>query len=86
VEKYYWGKNITTASNIIFSNGDLDPWSGGGVLKSPGAHLWAIVIKGGAHHLDLRASNPKDPKSVIRARNVEKRLITQILASSATTH
>jgi lysosomal Pro-X carboxypeptidase len=27
------GHKIETASNIVYSNGDLDPWSGTGVLQ-----------------------------------------------------
>ena len=66
-----WGRNIQAATNIVFSNGDLDPWHRGGVLKSVSESVVAIVIKGGAHHLDLRSSNPKDPESVIKARQIE---------------
>ena len=60
-----------------YSNGHLDPWSGGGVLKSISDSLVAIVIKDGAHHLDLRASNPADPDDVIAARKLERQYIEQ---------
>ncbi|KAJ8028035.1 Lysosomal Pro-X carboxypeptidase [Holothuria leucospilota] len=72
VEMYYWGKNITTASNIFFSNGALDPWSAGGVLKSQSETLQAFVIPEGAHHLDIRSKTDKDPPGLIQARKMEK--------------
>lgn len=50
----------------------MDPWSGGGVLRSPNDNIQVIIIPEAAHHLDLRASNPNDPRSVIVARNREK--------------
>ena len=79
VEKEYWGKNIKAASNIIFSNGDLDPWAGGGVLNAPHDRVVALKIKEGAHHLDLRFANSKDPNSVIHARKLERKLIRSYL-------
>ncbi|XP_078610907.1 lysosomal Pro-X carboxypeptidase-like [Branchiostoma floridae x Branchiostoma japonicum] len=71
----YWGRNISAASNIIFSNGDLDPWSAGCVLKSLSDSLVAIVMEDAAHHLDLRPSNTADPPSVIKARAQEADII-----------
>jgi len=59
---------IKHASRLIFPNGDLDPWMPGGVLEDLSEDLIAIMIEGGAHHLDLRESNPADPQSVIDAR------------------
>lgn len=50
----------------------MDPWSGGGVLRSPNDKIIVIIIPDTAHHLDLRESNPNDPQSVINARNKEK--------------
>ncbi|XP_008842416.1 lysosomal Pro-X carboxypeptidase isoform X2 [Nannospalax galili] len=67
----YGGKNISSHSNIVFSNGDLDPWSGGGVTKNITDTLVAINIPDAAHHLDLRANTAFDPSSVLLARSLE---------------
>ncbi|XP_033211704.1 lysosomal Pro-X carboxypeptidase [Belonocnema kinseyi] len=70
--KEYGCSDLSTASNIVFSNGLLDPWSSGGVLTNVSSSAVAIIIPEGAHHLDLRGKNPKDPFSVIQARNFER--------------
>ncbi|KAI8518757.1 Dipeptidyl peptidase 2 [Branchiostoma belcheri] len=78
----FWGKNILSSSNIIFSNGDLDPWRRGGVLTNLSSSLVAITIEGGAHHLDLRGTNPADPASVTQARQQEEALIGQWISQA----
>lgn len=62
-----------SASRIIFSNGLLDPWHGGGYLTPPGGNrqLPTVVIPSGAHHLDLRGQNDEDPFDVKKARREE---------------
>ncbi|CAN8251492.1 unnamed protein product [Cochlearia groenlandica] len=65
----------TFGSNIIFSNGLLDPWSGGSVLKNLSDTIVALVTKEGAHHLDLRPSTPEDPKWLVEQREAEIKLI-----------
>ncbi|XP_062241862.1 lysosomal Pro-X carboxypeptidase [Platichthys flesus] len=67
----YGGKDIAAHSNIIFSNGGLDPWSAGGVTYNITDSLVSVMIPDGAHHLDLRYSNDLDPPSVRAARALE---------------
>ncbi|KAG5241063.1 hypothetical protein OIU78_029093 [Salix suchowensis] len=76
----FGGQDIKTAletfgSNIIFSNGLLDPWSGGSVLQNISETIVALVTKEGAHHLDLRPSTPEDPDWLVEQRETEVKLI-----------
>lgn len=71
---YFGGKvlerDFLHASNIIFSNGEYDPWYPGGVNKNMTTD-WssvAIFIEKAAHHLDLRLPNAADPAEVTAAR------------------
>ncbi|XP_057951809.1 uncharacterized protein LOC131146308 [Malania oleifera] len=62
-------------SNIIFSNGMLDPWSGYSVLQNVSESIIALVTEEGAHHLDLRASTSEDPDWLVEQRTTEIKLI-----------
>ncbi|CAI9738467.1 dipeptidyl peptidase 2-like [Octopus vulgaris] len=77
----YWGQDLKTTSNIVFSNGDLDPWHRGGVLKSVSPSVVAFMVKGGAHHFDLRGPHPKDSASVIEVRAKEEEMIKKWVAA-----
>ncbi|KAL0431451.1 UNVERIFIED_CONTAM: Lysosomal Pro-X carboxypeptidase [Sesamum radiatum] len=62
-------------SNIIFSNGLLDPWSGGSVLEDISETIVALVTEKGAHHLDLRPATAEDPDWLVEQRAAEVKLI-----------
>ena len=67
---------------VYFSNGDLDPWSSGGVLESPNLSIIPLLIRDGAHHLDLRAANALDTPEVQVARTQEKNIIKMWLGDT----
>ena len=73
--KEFGGANIARDfkhySNIIFSNGNLDPWIAGGVTEYINLKLPVYIIQGGAHHLDLRLPNEGDCPDVVRVREHE---------------
>ncbi|XP_065876090.1 uncharacterized protein [Euphorbia lathyris] len=76
----FGGRDIKTVlekfgSNIIFSNGLLDPWSGGSVLQNISETVVALVTEEGAHHIDLRAATPEDPDWLVKQRLTEVELI-----------
>ena len=82
------GLNLDGYSNVVFSNGYLDPWASGGVMSRdwrPGDETVillneegssaAVIIEEGAHHLDLFFPTAEDPESVVEARKVEAEYI-----------
>ncbi len=58
-------------SNIFFSNGMLDPWSGGSPTSYLGEDLPVNYMNQAAHHNDLRLPAEGDPDSVIKGRKLE---------------
>lgn len=75
--KVYGCSDLSAASNIVFSNGLLDPWSGGGVKENASSTAVAYIIPDAAHHLELRSENRKDSLNVREARNFQRASIAQ---------
>lgn len=77
-------KGTAGASNIVFSNGQYDPWRSGGVTASPAnsSSVVAVVVKEGAHHLDLMFSNTKDSDSVKAVRSLEMEHVQRWIAEA----
>ena len=79
----FMGSQIQAGSNIFLANGQLDPWRAAGIQEKPVGAPDSIVVRtieNGAHHLDLRASNPMDPPSVIQVRQEQKAAMRQWIA------
>ena len=72
--------DTSSATNIVFTNGNYDPWSAGGVLpgsKHDTPATPAFMIDQGAHHLDLFFTNPADGASVTAVRKEQIALVTK---------
>lgn len=70
-EMHFMGSHIAAGSNIFLASGQLDPWRAAGIQEVPKGAPDSIVVRiieNGAHHLDLRESNPLDPPSVVSVR------------------
>ncbi|KAL4433249.1 hypothetical protein ABPG77_003297 [Micractinium sp. CCAP 211/92] len=63
------------ASNILFSNGLLDPWSSGGFLGNLSDSLPSLVIHAAGHHVDLYWPDPADPPSYAAVRAQERQIL-----------
>jgi lysosomal Pro-X carboxypeptidase len=63
---------LRAASNIVFTNGELDPWRGGGVTVNVSSTVQSYVIPGVGHHVDLFFSHAADtePLRAVRAAQI----------------
>ncbi|CAH8849491.1 unnamed protein product [Trichobilharzia szidati] len=74
----FWNKSVSTTTNVVFSNGEIDPWFAFSITNNSHVPLATVInIADAAHHLDLRSPNPADPESVVKARDIEKQKIIQ---------
>jgi pimeloyl-ACP methyl ester carboxylesterase len=69
--------SLAGTSNIVFSNGLIDPWHGCNIVESVSDTVRAIVIPEAAHHLDLRPPTANDSAALIAARELEVSLLQQ---------
>jgi len=80
------------ASNIVFSNGEYDPWRAAGVnfnqtknqngINATGGlglldSIVGVFVQEGAHHLDLMFSTPDDSQQLQEVRSLEMALVKQ---------
>ena len=86
--EWYWARTSygglaglkSSISNIVFSNGLLDPWSAGGVRSAQGFasdSVKVVIMPFGAHHSDLMFANEKDTPDVKQAREIELKAIQE---------
>merc|ERR1711957_191490 len=75
-------KRLESSSNMVFSNGRLDPWHAGGVLHNVSSSVRAIIIENGAHHIDLMFSDPVDAgfPDIVAAREFEREAMREWVA------
>ena len=56
-----WGfDDLTKASNILFTNGGQDIWSGGGITWNVSETVVSLFFPNGNHHSDLSLEGPSD--------------------------
>ena len=84
----FGGRQLFALSNVVWSNGALDPWSGLGVNRDTDflgvldsrRGLEAVHLPNGAHHLDFFWSRDDDEEDVRRARVKETALVRRWIA------
>lgn len=68
-------------TNVIFTNGDLDPWHALSVLNDLNESTKSILIKDSSHCRDLYNDLPTDPPDLIRTRKILKEIISNWITS-----
>ena len=76
-----WGTHEgALGSCVLFPNGEVDPWSGQGVLKSPAPELPTLWVEGASHHAWTHPSDSRDQASVVSARTAIRKQVDTFLA------
>lgn len=64
---FYGGLNVSS-TNIVFPNGDVDPWHALSLVADGAASIDAIYIHGTAHCANMYPPSPNDPQQLTDAR------------------
>ncbi|XP_076623576.1 putative serine protease K12H4.7 [Colletes latitarsis] len=67
--------------NVIFTNGDVDPWHALSVLRDVNKFSPAILIKGSSHCRDLYSDAATDVEDLVRARARVRKIIGSWISS-----
>ncbi|VDM41994.1 unnamed protein product [Toxocara canis] len=87
--KYFGGRDHFRGTNVVFPNGDIDPWHALGLYSHMEPSIVPILIHGTAHCADMYSPRPQDLPSLDEARktiesNIKKWLYgTQSVKDSA---
>ena len=71
---------VRNATRILYVNGNVDPWSGLGILTSPSPQLPVLEVEGASHHAWTHPSTPDDQTSVVQARQAIRKQVLSWLA------
>jgi len=77
----YGGTNIPAygPTNIMFVNGNVDPWHSLGIIKDISKSLQAVFIDGTAHCSNVYPTSPNDSFALIEARHKISKYIKEVL-------
>ena len=73
------------ASNIMFTDGQLDPWLYGCVKSTSNPNLQVMIMRDSAHADDMHFATPQDPPDVITARLLEIQMIQAWISAKTPT-
>lgn len=79
----YGGRRLPSQglSNVVFTNGLLDPWSAGKItaadIPAESRDVVTFEMTGAAHHLELKTPNVADPPDVRAGRDLQRKYVTK---------
>lgn len=76
-----YGGQLPDLQNVIFTNGDIDPWHSLSVLQSLNAFSPAILINGSSHCRDMYSDVATDPDDLKKARATVRSIIGKWISS-----
>lgn len=72
-----YGGRIPDVHNVLFVNGNLDPWHALSILDNLNDASPSIFIKGSSHCMDLQVDRPTDTEDLKNARIREREIIVK---------